>query len=331
MSAQWKPAFTSAGLAALQAAHGQGVAVKISHVALGSGVYEVRDPDGLPTVGARAQTALLDEHVRVPVGPLSSSSPYQVAVQAELAGGEPAFWIGEVGFITDTGVLLAVWSSENGLGFRNPDVPWLFKFVLAWSDLPAQSITVVMPEGNGAVTALSQDLGYVLGKVQHTVEVGGGVEWSDTDNTQLTVAISTMVDTRLDVAVAVLDAGIALASTYDIPFMAGWGPDFQGEDLAAQGYGAVALARNITVLGEVGVAGVAPVGADLILDIEVNGASIYTTKPKIAAGATALTAGVLDPAKVNLSAGDLVVFKVVQTGGATKGRKLAVTLKGKVR
>lgn len=324
MAVNWKPVFTSAGLAAIQAAHGQGVAVKISHVALGSGVHQVRNLDGLPSDAARALTALMDEQVRVPVGPLSTTSDFQIAVQAELAGAEPAFWIGEVGFITDTGVLLAVWSDAGGLGFRNPDVPWLFKFVLSWSDLPAQSITVVMPEGEAALSQLSAELGYLRGKVRHTVEVGGGLVWQDADNTLLTAAIGAMIDGRLGGIVPTLEA-------FDIPFMAGFGPDFAGEDLAVQGYGAVILARNITVLGEIALVGGIPTGADLILDIEVDGVSIYTVKPKIVAGATAVTAGVLNPAKVTLAAGQVVVLKVMQIGSTAPGQKLTFTLKCKVR
>lgn len=130
---------------------------------------------------------------------------------------------------------------------------------------------------------------------------------------------------------ATIDAMIALTNTYDIPFMAGWGGDFGGEDLTAQGYGAVVLARDITILGEVGKVGVAPTGAAITFDIEKNGASIYTAPPQIAAGATVLTAGVLDPAQAICSAGDVLVFKLTQVGTATKGQKATFTIRGQVR
>ena len=208
MATNWKPVFTAAGLMAARAAHAQGLSLKIAHIALGDAVYEVRDGAGVPTDAARAMTALKSEKARVPVGPLSTSSPYQVAVQGQLDGAAPSFWVGEVGFILDTGELLAVWSNLAGLGFRNGDIPWLFRFVLSWSDLPAQSITVVMPEGDAAVTSLSTDLERLRGKVHHTVEVGGGLEWSDTDNTQLTAAIGHMADARIDVVTALFDAEI---------------------------------------------------------------------------------------------------------------------------
>lgn len=334
MAVNWKPVFTTAGLQAMQAAHGQGLSVKISHVAIGSAVYPVRN-NGFPTDEARAMTALKMEQIRVPVGPLSTVSEFQVAVQAEIEGGDPAFWINEVGFVTDTGVLLAVWSDENGLGFRNPEVPWVFKFVLSWSDLPGHMITVVMPEGDAAVTALSTDLERLRGKVRHTVEVGGGLDWSDVDNSQLTTAIGTMMDNRVDVAVAVLDAEIAalraIKPVYDIPFVAGFGWNMGGEDIAVQTWGVSILSRNVTVEDIVGHLGVAATGADLIIDILVNGVSIFTVKPKFAGGSNVLTPGMLDAARVALTAGDRLDFAVTQVGSVVRGQKLRIGVKCRER
>lgn len=203
---QLKPVFTTAGLAAMQAVHRQGLAVKISHVALGDALYDIRDLAGTPLETARAMVALQHEQLRVPVGPLSSTQANQVVVQAEVSAGDPPFWIGEVGFVTDTGVLLAVWSAGTGpLGWRSVDVPWLIKFVLAWTDLPANSISVVMPEDGAALTALAISIGRLEGKVRHTVEVGGGLEYDEVNNTQLTEAIGNMADARMDVVMAVID------------------------------------------------------------------------------------------------------------------------------
>ncbi len=122
-----------------------------------------------------------------------------------------------------------------------------------------------------------------------------------------------------------------LLNTYDIPFMAGWGGDGAGEDVAVQTYGAVVLTRNVTFLGEALRAETAPTDAAIVADVQVNGASLYATPPQIADGATVGTAGVLDATKVNASAGDLITFKLTQVGSRAPGQKLTFTLKGKVR
>ncbi len=122
-----------------------------------------------------------------------------------------------------------------------------------------------------------------------------------------------------------------LLNTYDIPFMAGWGGDGAGEDVAEQTYGAVVLTRNVAFVGETLRAETAPTDAAIVADVQVNGASLYTTPPQIADGATVGTAGVLDALKVNASAGDLVTFALNQVGATVAGQKLTFTLKGKVR
>lgn len=125
---------------------------------------------------------------------------------------------------------------------------------------------------------------------------------------------------------AQLLAAILALTPADIPFLAGWSGTGAGEDLAVQTYGSVKLARNVKITGEVGQVGVAPVGAAVICDILVNGVSIYTVKPQIAAGATALTAGTLDATKVECSAGDVIAFAVTQTGVAAKGQQALFTV-----
>jgi len=122
---------------------------------------------------------------------------------------------------------------------------------------------------------------------------------------------------------------IAAAST-DIAFQAGWGADGTGEDLAVQTYGALTAPRAFSIAGVLANIQAGPVGADLILDIEVEGVSIFSTKPEIADGATVLTAGVMTstPDPFPVSAGDEIVFKITQIGSTTAGQRLTVTLVG---
>ncbi|MBE0531718.1 MAG: hypothetical protein IH626_12885, partial [Rhodospirillales bacterium] len=149
-----------------------------------------------------------------------------------------------------------------------------------------------------------------------------------------------------DVAVARDNLGVyskaetdaALAQLpYDIPFNAGFGSEFTGEDLvASQVCGDLILARDIAIEGEMGFIGTPAVGADVIVDVlyfrpgvTPSPASIYSAPPQFAPGSGALTAGVL--AVTELNAGDVVMVKPTQVGTTTKGQKLRFTLKAKTR
>lgn len=116
---------------------------------------------------------------------------------------------------------------------------------------------------------------------------------------------------------------------FDLPFVAGYAYNFAGEDLAVQTYAELILSRNVTIEGEVGKLLTASVGADVIVDVELNGTTIYSTKPTFAAASSTLTAGVLST--TTASAGDRLTFKVTQVGSSTKGQKLMFTLKMRLR
>lgn len=157
-----------------------------------------------------------------------------------------------------------------------------------------------------------------LRELDHLIAFAGLVP-SGVDLTQVRQAIQAMI------------AG-AIGSPLDTPFMAGWGGDFAGEDLAVQGYGAVIFGRNATLTGDIGKIVTGPVGADLLLDFEVDGVSIYATRPKFTDGGVIYTAGILTNVNgVDVNTGQVGIFKVEQIGIATPGQKLAWTVKGKVR
>lgn len=126
-----------------------------------------------------------------------------------------------------------------------------------------------------------------------------------------------------------LASGASSQSAADIGYLAGWAYDGVGEDLRVQSYGSVKLARAVTIEGEVSDAGLAPTGAAIIMDVERDGVSIYTVKPQIAAGATVLTAGTIDPTKAACPAGTVLTYKVIQVGSTIRGQQLHFTLKAR--
>lgn len=115
----------------------------------------------------------------------------------------------------------------------------------------------------------------------------------------------------------------------DVAFLAGVSSDGSGQDLAVQEYGRVILARPIRIDGFFAHAAVAPTGAAAILDIEKNGASIFGTKPRIAAGDNTHTAGTFagGAAYIDAAAGDVLVFKATQVGSTIAGQKLTATIR----
>ena len=119
------------------------------------------------------------------------------------------------------------------------------------------------------------------------------------------------------------------AKVFDIPFNAGFDGDFAGEDLAAKPYGTLVLSRDVTIEGEVGYLETPATGAAAIVDVEKNGASVYSGKPQFAAGSSSLSAGSLSA--TTASAGDRLLFKVIQIGSTTKGQKLRFGLKCRLR
>lgn len=73
--------------------------------------------------------------------------------------------------------------------------------------------------------------------------------------------------------------------------------------------------------------GVAPVGASVIVDVNKNGTTVFTTqanRPTITAGANA--SGVQTPDVTTLVAGDYLTIDVDQVGSTTPGTDLSVVL-----
>lgn len=100
------------------------------------------------------------------------------------------------------------------------------------------------------------------------------------------------------------------------------------EDLTVESAGNLFIVPFGMTITEIRLAvGVAPTGADLILDINKNGTTLYTTqgnRPTITAGNTSATA--TDPDVTSLAKGDVLTLDIDQVGSTVAGSNLAVTI-----
>ncbi|OKH88099.1 phage tail protein [Thalassospira sp. TSL5-1] len=166
------PILTSAGLAAVAAAHGQGLQAKITHIALGDGGYAVRDASNAPLAAAQARTAMQSEQVRVTVYAGAIPGPQQIVVEARIDAGKPNFWVKEVGFFLEDGTLFAIWSSDSlNLGFRGDLVPWVFRFALAWTQLPENAVTVEFSGDAGYSDLWGRLSNHITSKDPHPTQI----------------------------------------------------------------------------------------------------------------------------------------------------------------
>lgn len=144
------PTITNVGLAAALRAQGDGIELRLSHVAVGRGL-----PDGGSWKGyvpTRTQTALVREDVRVPILSGSTIPDYGFRILARLPrttdGSETQ--VREVGWVLETGELLCVWSevAPAPLAYRTPraEVDLAHELYLAQVPLSALSITVQQPD-----------------------------------------------------------------------------------------------------------------------------------------------------------------------------------------
>ena len=113
-----------------------------------------------------------------------------------------------------------------------------------------------------------------------------------------------------------------------ICFIAGFDKDMAGEDVAARVYGEMVMARPGIFTGEAAYADTAPGGNALIIDVQKNGSTIYSTKPQFLNSGTLTTAGVISV--TTFISGDRITFKINQIGSSAAGRGLRFMLKCKV-
>lgn len=107
----------------------------------------------------------------------------------------------------------------------------------------------------------------------------------------------------------------ALALTYGIP------------GVLAVGVGAARWypQRNITILGVVPAAGIAPTGASLLFDLNIDGATAFSTqanRPAVASGSYSGSAAV--PNVVDVNEGSYLTLDVDQVGSTVAGSHATV-------
>jgi len=125
-------------------------------------------------------------------------------------------------------------------------------------------------------------------------------------------------------------SGVALLELpYDICFIAGFDKDMAGEDVVARVYGEMIMARPGIFVGEIGYSDTAPGGNALIIDVQKNGSTIYSTKPQFLNSSTLTTAGVFS-GDASFTSGNRITFKVHQIGSSTVGKGVRFMLKCKV-
>ena len=115
---------------------------------------------------------------------------------------------------------------------------------------------------------------------------------------------------------------------YDVSFVAGYNNTFGGKALTVNKYGEMVMGRSGTFEGGVGHIDTPSTGADVIVDIEKNGSSMYSVKPKFTAGTNTMTPGTLST--TTFVSGDRVTFRVTQIGNSgTEGQGLRFMMKCK--
>jgi len=118
---------------------------------------------------------------------------------------------------------------------------------------------------------------------------------------------------------------------YDISFLAGFDGETLPVDIAVQIYGEMVMARDGKFDGEIGYISTTGESQPVLVDIEKNGTSIYSTQPFFGngTGEQVMSAGVLGNDNTFI-VGDRITFKVTQTGIGTLGQGLRFTLKCRV-
>lgn len=190
------PVFTDAGRAKVAEAYGLGTSAKIKEIAIGTGSWAARetvDPYA-PTEAALEATALVAERVRQPVFLGGNVAPNQVVMSVVIPGDvDPAgqFFFGEVGIFLDDGTLLAVAAVDaaSGFGWRGA-ASHVLRFVLSWSQLPNNSITVEF-SGDAGLNATFLAQQQLLDQIRQAV-IEAGLTWNPNDPLQLSSAIAVL-------------------------------------------------------------------------------------------------------------------------------------------
>ena len=190
------------------------------------------------------------------------------------------------------------------------------------------SISADKLKSNAVSTVKVVDLNITTAKIADTAVTLAKMANNSVGSSQITAG--NVTDTKLAPA-GTMPAwdGTALTNLpYDISFIAGFNSSTAPEDVIVQVYGKMVMARTGTFLGEAGYMETVSAGSAVIVDVEKNGATIYSTKPQFAVGNNAMTTGTLST--TSFVSGDRITFKITQIGSATAGQGLQFMLKCKV-
>jgi hypothetical protein len=178
------------------------------------------------------------------------------------------------------------------------------------------TLAINTPGDNTVSTAKINDLAVTTGKIAADAIDGTKIA-DDSINSEH------YVDGSIDLAHLANES-----KPYDIGFQAGIAGDGTAEDLAVQRYGKMILPRAVTFEDVEIHMDTAGTGQSVIYDIELNGSSIFSTRPECDASsqtedgnhAFSTTTG---------AAGDYLEFHVDQIGSGTAGAGAAFTLKAR--
>lgn len=144
------PKITEQGLQAAIDADNAGMQIYIDAISFGSGLY---DPVG-------TETALVSQHVKLPIASGGKVAPTQVRVSAVWQDAVSLFNIGEIGFWTGT-TLFAVWSRATGgyVAVKSPDIDFVALYDLTLGAVPPNSVNVIVnTEVNEALAVLAEHI-----------------------------------------------------------------------------------------------------------------------------------------------------------------------------
>ncbi len=85
---------------------------------------------------------------------------------------------------------------------------------------------------------------------------------------------------------------------------------------------------DFTLVSAIGQAGTAPVGASLIVDVRINGASIFANQGEMVSISSGQNQDTSATKNASVSAGSVVTFEIEQVGSSTAGADLTIVLNG---
>lgn len=131
------PRLTQAGLAAILSADTQGIAAKITHVALGDYGYT----PAVDATGAATALALRNERERVEIAESTKTGAVlQLAFTADSAA---EYFVREFAFLLEDGTPLAIWSDpDKAVAYKSALVPLVLALDLSLAALPADALVV---------------------------------------------------------------------------------------------------------------------------------------------------------------------------------------------